>query len=173
MSSDIRPDLAALRERLARTKDEVRSEARGKYHYEDMPIAVLINGGSASASEIVAGALQDHKRAILVGDTSFGKGSVQSIIKLKTDSESGLRLTTAKYYTPSGRLIHDKGIDPDIPVYISREEWRNVQVRRRHLETPDVFSDEEKEKYLEVVDRQLQRSVDLLVGILAFQSHDG
>ena len=76
---------------------------------------VLINGGSASASEIVAGALQDHKRATIVGTRSFGKGSVQTIIPLG-QSNGALRLTTARYYTPSGRSIQAKGIDPDIQI---------------------------------------------------------
>ena len=76
---------------------------------------MLINGGSASASEIVAGALQDHKRATLVGTRSFGKGSVQTIIPLGAGN-GALRLTTARYYTPSGRSIQAKGIAPDIEV---------------------------------------------------------
>jgi len=77
-------------------------------------VVVLINGGSASASEIVAGALQDHRRAIIMGTDSFGKGSVQTVLPL--DSEYGLKLTTARYYTPNGRAIQALGIVPDVEV---------------------------------------------------------
>ena len=85
-------------------------------------LVVLINFGSASASEIVAGALKDHKRAILLGENSYGKGSVQSIIPLKNDG--AIRLTVAKYYLPSGKSISEVGVSPDIEVAEKSEEFR-------------------------------------------------
>jgi carboxyl-terminal processing protease len=99
-----------------RAGDTQRYNARSGQVLSGVPIVVLINEGSASASEIVAGALQDQKRARLVGTRSFGKGSVQTVIPLSGGVDGALRLTTAKYYTPSGRSIQATGIDPDILV---------------------------------------------------------
>jgi len=149
------------------------------------PLVVLINGGSASASEIVAGALQDHRRAILLGTRSFGKGSVQTIMPLQ--GFGALRLTTARYYTPSGRSIQAKGIDPDIEVQPAKIETIATNQRRseadlpKHLVNPgatggapppaDAKTEPVKptaEQTAEVADYQLQRALDLLRGLALF-----
>lgn len=143
----------------------------------DFPLILLIDGGSASASEILAGALQDHGRAVLLGRPSFGKGSVQTIIKL--DDGSGLRLTTALYYTPSGRLIQAKGIEPDFLVsqVTTPDEPAFTGLRRREKDLRDHIpngkesatkkSTEETAPWWQG-DPQLARAVELIEGYSLF-----
>lgn len=127
------------------------------------PVTILINGGSASGSEIVAGALKDLNRAVLVGETTFGKGSVQSVVGLPDGS--ALRLTTAKYYTPSKTVIHEHGVVPHIRVTLSPKQERAVIMARRQ---EDALDDETRRELEAVGDAQLERAVDALKGLMRY-----
>ena len=125
------------------------------------PLAILINGSSASGSEIVAGALKDLNRAILVGETTFGKGSVQSVIQLPDGS--ALRLTTAKYYTPSRQVIHEHGVEPNIHATFTAEQERQLILERREDETGGMEKIDPNFR-----DTQLERAADALKGVMIY-----
>ena len=125
-------------------EDTVRYTATDGDIINGLPIVVVINDGSASASEIVAGALQDHKRAVVLGEKSFGKGSVQTVVPL--GNNAAMRLTTARYYTPSGRSIQAKGIEPDIEVHPAKiEEFKNEYNFSEAEYTNALKNDKEKD----------------------------
>ena len=144
---------------------DVPLKAEGQLHLTDLDVVVLINGGSASASEIVAGSLQDHNRAVVVGDTSFGKASVQTIMRMRSNPECAIRITMAHYFTPSERMIHGKGIEPDIKLTVSGSDWRDVQLKRAYEEQPGVYPENERKDLDDVSDRVLDPALDVLTAL--------
>ncbi len=156
---------------------DMRFIAHQEFTHPNYPMAVLVNHGSASASEIVAGALQANSRAVIIGTQTYGKGSVQSVIPLSDNS--GLRLTTALYYTPDGQSIHEKGIAPDIvitpePTKEPEETQQDVSQdgtlpQEEDESIPEEKSPEEEVDQMLQQDVQLQRAVDVLRGILIFE----
>ena len=126
------------------------------------PLAVLVNEGSASGSEIVSGALKDLRRAILVGETTFGKGSVQNVMQLPDGS--ALRFTTAKYYTPSKQVIQGNGVVPNIRVPMTAEQERLLFAMR----SADNVKPEDEKSIIKTKDPQMMRAIDSLKGVMIY-----
>jgi len=158
-------------------------QAHKKGTYPNFPLVVLVNNGSASASEIVAGAIKDHKRGLLLGIKTFGKGSVQSLIPVG-DGKAALKLTTARYYTPSGVCIHEKGIEPHVKVQLNFAE---IKALHEHLAMINIDTKINESKGTETVlkgtvgakekpqyiDMQLERAIDIMKGIEVYAKRSG
>ena len=156
------------------TKGRVDSQNPPPYRTSDTqrrtrnyPVAILVNQSSASGAEVVAGALQDLKRAVIVGETTFGKGSVQSIIPMGMGTGAAMRLTTAKYYTPSMKVIHENGVTPNIEITLTPAEERDL-ARWRNRSNLSKADQQELEHFR---DRQLERAVDSMKGALVYQKN--
>ncbi|WP_121628602.1 S41 family peptidase [Poseidonibacter antarcticus] len=168
-------------------EDEEKFEASVSNTISRLPMVVLVNGGSASASEIVSGALQDHKRAILIGEKTFGKGSVQAILPITEDRKESIKLTIAKYYLPSGRTIQAKGVTPDIIAFAGKATQgedsefkikeadlkKHLEVELEKVDTKVKKDEEKKTKSKKVIskedvlnDNQLNTSVGILKSLI-------
>ena len=151
-----------------RAEDEEKFEASSSNTITRMPMVTLVNGGSASASEIVSGALQDHKRSIVIGEKTFGKGSVQAILPITQDRSENIKLTIAKYYLPSGRTIQAKGVTPDVIAYggkAAQEAESEFKIKeadlKKHLEG-ELDKVEKKTKKTDEKDKTIITPEDVL-----------
>ena len=142
--------------------DEEKFSAKASNTVTQVPLVVLVNSGSASASEIVSGALQDHKRGVIVGEKTFGKGSVQAVLPITQDRSENIKLTIAKYYLPSGRTIQAKGITPDVFAYPGESvtaDDNDFKIKeadlKKHLEVELEKDNGVKNKKVEVKDNKI------------------
>lgn len=169
-------------------EDEEKYDASSFNTISKLPMVVLVNGGSASASEIVSGALQDHKRAIIIGEKTFGKGSVQAVLPINKDRTENIKLTIAKYYLPSGRTIQAKGVTPDVIAYtgkVTEEKDSEFKIKeadlKKHLEgelekvdgekvKKETRKDDDKIITKEQIndDNQLNTSIGILKSLIIF-----
>jgi len=155
--------------RLSEDRVEYRAATEGEPL--KLPVAVLINSGSASAAEVLAGALKDTHRAVIVGERSFGKGSVQTIFEQKNGE--GMPLTTARYYTPSGVTIHEKGIEPQIEVVMTPAEDEKISLQRQRDDLRDPAAFAERFGFEPIEDRQLQAALAALRGVIVLDGRAG
>ena len=156
--------VVSTRGRRPRDREELRAAAEGAP--VGLPIAVLVNAGSASAAEIVAGALKDTGRAVLVGERTFGKGSVQTVFPL--DNGEGVRLTTAHYFTPGGETIHERGVTPHVEVVMTPEEDARLARQRARPDLLDAAEFRERFGHEPAADRQLETALAMLEGLRWF-----
>ncbi|MBI5425542.1 MAG: S41 family peptidase [Opitutae bacterium] len=154
--------IAYTQGRTKESREEFRSE--NSHPRRTYPIAVLVNGGTASAAEIVSGALKDTKRAVIVGEKTFGKGSVQSIIE--TQNGEGIRLTTARYYTPSGITIHEKGIQPQVELEMSADDEARLRIQQSRNDLAGETEFKERFGFAPVEDTQRTAAEEVLRGVL-------
>lgn len=142
-------------------------KADGRHVRRTYPMAILVNGDTASAAEIVAGAMKDTRRAFIVGEKTFGKGSVQSVMPLRQGE--GLRLTTARYYTPSGITIHERGITPQVELEIPAEDEAKLRVQQTRLDLTADAEFQERWGFARIEDWQLNAAEEVLAGVLVAQ----
>ena len=138
--------------------------ADGSHVKRTYPIAILVNGSSASAAEIVSGAMKDTHRAVIVGEKTFGKGSVQSVIELQNGE--GLRLTTARYYTPSGITIHEKGIQPQVELEMSADDEAKLRLQQSRLDVTAAAEFRDRFGFEPIEDLQLNAAEEVLAGVM-------
>lgn len=158
--------IAYTQGRTKESREEFRSD--GRHQRRGYPVAILVNGGTASAAEIVTGAMRDTKRAVIVGEKTFGKGSVQSIIEMQNGE--GLRLTTARYYTPSGVTIHEKGIQPHVEIEMTPDDEARLRIQQSRNDLVESAEFTSQLGFAPVEDTQRTTAEEVLRGVLVVRT---